>query len=75
MKLLKFIVNKFLKFRIIKLLILYSILNTQICSSYIIANYSKKITTNDITKLLKLRITEQNRKQITKIYNKYYEFE
>ncbi len=46
MKLLKFIVNKFPEFRVIKLLIFYSILFTQICSNYIIANCSKKFATN-----------------------------
>jgi len=75
MKLLKIIVNKFLKFRVIVLLIFYSILITQICINYIIEIYSKKTTTNHIIKLLKLKITEKNRKKITKIYNKYYEFE
>jgi hypothetical protein len=75
MKLLKIIVNKFLKFRVIVLLIFYSILITQFFINYIIEIYSKKTITNHIIKLLKLKITEKNRKKITKIYNKYYEFE
>jgi hypothetical protein len=54
MKLLKFIVNKFPEFRVIKLLIFYSILLTQICSNYIIANCGKKFATNHIIRNLKL---------------------